>query len=244
MGEEVSSSGAAWLTTGLFWLQNRLRVRGQRRCGRSGQIARTASACAGAGERGTDGESEAEKGARLGKDRFGADPHRPTRPCEDSAGARGPLGGPENRLGQSRPHPRPMWDRSLEDARRSDRSATGRADRPLPPLTRQRRSVLECARRERAPDRPSSGLRSPPQLLADHANTYLCVAVRRFCDNQSRLPLRRLDEGATERRRTRFQPAQTMARTGNQVRQARRELPRRRGPGCHPHLATNLGATS
>jgi len=36
LGEEVSSSAAAWLTTGLFWLQNRLRVGGQRRCGRSG----------------------------------------------------------------------------------------------------------------------------------------------------------------------------------------------------------------
>ena len=160
LGEEVPWSGAAWLTTGLFWLQNRPRVRGRRRCGRSRQIARTASACAAAGERGTDGESEAEEGARLGKDRAGADPRRPTRLCEDSAGARGALGGPEGRLGQGRPHPRPMWGRSLEDARRSDRSATGRADRPLPPLTRQRRSVLERARQERAPDRPSI----PPQL--------------------------------------------------------------------------------
>ena len=146
LGEEVSSSGAAWLTTGLFWLQNRPRVGGQRRCGRSGQIARTASACAGAGERGTDGESEAEKGARLGKDRAGADPRRPTRLCEDGADPRCPLGGAEDRLGPSRPDPRPMSDRSLEDARRSDRSATRRADQPLPPLTHRRRSVAarEC----------------------------------------------------------------------------------------------------
>ena len=146
LGEEVSWSGAAWLTTGLLWLQNRLRVGGRRRCGRSGQIARTASACAGAGERGTDGESEAEKGARLGKGRAGADPRRPTRLCEDGADPRCPVGGAEDRLGPSRPDPRPMSDRSLEDARRSDRSATPRADQPLPPLTRRRRSVAarEC----------------------------------------------------------------------------------------------------
>jgi hypothetical protein len=147
LGEEVSSSAAAWLTTGVLWLQNRPRVGGQRRCGRSGQIARTASACAGAGERGTFGESEAEKGARFGEDRAGADPRRPTRLCEDGADPRCPVGGAEDRLRPSRPDPRPMSDRSLEDARRSDRSATRRADQPLPPLTRQRRSV---AARERS----------------------------------------------------------------------------------------------
>jgi hypothetical protein len=149
-GRRSSSSGAACLTAGLSWLQNRLRVRGQRRCGRSGQIARAASACPGAGERGTDGESEAEEGARVRKDRAGAGRRRPTRLCEDGAGARCPPGAPEDRLGQSRPHPRSMWDRPLEDARRSDRSATGRADQPLSPLTRQRGSVLERVRPGRA----------------------------------------------------------------------------------------------
>jgi hypothetical protein len=42
------------------------------------------------------------------------------------------------RIGSVRPHPRPLWDRSFEDARGSDRSATGRADQPLPQLSRQR----------------------------------------------------------------------------------------------------------
>src|SRR6266542_6975009 len=119
------------------------RVRGQRRCGCSGSIARTASACAGTCERGTDGEGEAEAAARGGRDRARADPRGPTRLCEDSANARSPLGGAEDRLGPSRPHPRRVWDRSLEDARRSDRSAARRADQPLPPLTRQSWSVLE-----------------------------------------------------------------------------------------------------
>lgn len=65
--EEARSPGAECLTTGLLWLQNRPRVRGQRRGERFGQIARTASACAAAGERGAVGQSEAEEGARAAR---------------------------------------------------------------------------------------------------------------------------------------------------------------------------------
>jgi hypothetical protein len=174
-GRRSSSSGATCLTAGLFWLQNRLRVRGQRRCRHSGQIARAASACAGAGERGTDGESEAEEGTRVREDRAGAGRRRPTRLREDGAGARCPLGAPEDRLGQSRPHPRSMWDRSLEDARRSDRSTTGRADHPLPPLTRQRRSVLERARPGRA--LIARGASPPVEKLWQESGGYPPMAI-------------------------------------------------------------------
>jgi hypothetical protein len=123
-------------------------VKAQRRCGRSGQIVRAASACAGAGERGADSESGAEAGTRFGEDRAGGDPRRPTRVCEDSASARSSRGVAEDRLGQGRPHPRPLWDRSLKDARRSERSAAGRADQPLPQLRRQRQSVPYRERHE------------------------------------------------------------------------------------------------
>ena len=114
-------------------------AREQCRCGRSGQIARAAAACAGAGKRSTDSESGAEAGARGGEDRAGGDPRRPTPMCEDGAGARSSRGAAQDRLGQGRPHPRPLWDRSLKDARRSHRSATWRADQPLAELSCRRR---------------------------------------------------------------------------------------------------------
>ena len=58
--------------------------------------------------------------------------------AEDRASARHPLGAAEDRLGQGRPHPRPLWDRSLEDACRSERAAAGRADHLLPRLNAPR----------------------------------------------------------------------------------------------------------
>jgi hypothetical protein len=134
------------LTGGLFWLKNRSRVREQRRCGRSRQIARAAAACAGAGKRRSDGESGAEEGARVGNDRAGADPRRPTPVCEDSASARSPLGAAEDRLGPGRAYPCPVWDRSLEDPCRPERAATGRADQLLPRLNGRRRGRWQVAR--------------------------------------------------------------------------------------------------
>jgi len=102
---------------------------------RSGPIAGTAPACPQAGERGPLGASEAEAGSGGGRDRAGADPRLPARVRADGEAARPALGAAADRLGQGRPDLGPLRHRSLEDARRPERSPTGRTTQPLPPLT-------------------------------------------------------------------------------------------------------------
>src|SRR6266498_3365929 len=72
-------------------------------------------------------ESEAEEGARVRRDRAGADPRRATRVRADGEDARRPLGAPEDRLRQGPPDPRRLRHRS-QDASKPltlGRSATG-----------------------------------------------------------------------------------------------------------------------
>jgi hypothetical protein len=116
-------------------LQNRPRGSGSHRSDSSGQIERAAAARAGTGKRDPQRQSDPEKTARRGNDRAGIDPRPSARLAPDGTGAQSPAGRSENRHGQSQSPPYPVRDRPLQDARRSNRPATTRANQHPPPLT-------------------------------------------------------------------------------------------------------------
>ena len=86
----------------------------------------------------------AEEGSRVGKDRTGADPRPAARVPADGESPRRPLGATEDRLRQSRPNPRRLRHRTLEDARRPDRAPAHRTAEPLP--LRRPRQVIRRGR--------------------------------------------------------------------------------------------------